>query len=117
MNVTVALLAWPLLAVIIFAMVRPQLAVLLVFLGGWLVLPVGVYPSGASALDFPYWLVGAALPSDMLIAKAWIAPASAMLGVIWKDRQRLSGLRWSALDMPILLWCVCPASTYPEVGG
>lgn len=118
MNVTVALLAWPLLAVIIFAMVRPQLAVLLVFLGGWLVLPVGVYPSGASALDFPYWLVGAALPSDMLIAKAWIAPASAMLGVIWKDRQRLSGLRWSALDMPILLWCVWPLLQWtvrPEV--
>jgi len=82
--------------------------VLLVFLGGWILLPVGVYPEGSTAVAFPFWLIGAALPSDMLIAKAWVAPASAMLGVLLWDRKRLASCRFGVWDVPMLLWCAWP---------
>jgi hypothetical protein len=108
MNVTLSLLAWPLLSVAAFKFFQPQSAVLWVLLGGWLVLPVGFYPPDASFSAFPYWLIGTALPSEMLITKAWIAPASALLGTVLLDRQRLRSHRFNAWDLPMLLWCLWP---------
>jgi hypothetical protein len=108
MNVTLSLLAWPLLSVVAFKFLKPQSAVLWVLLGGWLVLPVGFYPPDARFSTFPYWLIGAALPSEMLISKAWIAPASALLGVLLLDRPRLRGHHFNAWDLPMVLWCLWP---------
>jgi hypothetical protein len=108
MNVTLTLLAWPLIAVVAFKFFKPQSAVLWVLLGGWLVLPVGIYPPDASFSTFPYWLIGAALPSEMLITKAWVAPASALLGALLLDRQRLRDHRFNAWDLPMVLWCLWP---------
>lgn len=108
MNVTLSLLAWPLLSVVAFQFSKPRNAVLWVLLGGWLVLPVGIYPPEASFSVFPYWLIGTALPSDMLISKAWVAPASALLGVVLLDTQRLRSHRFSAWDVPMVIWCLWP---------
>lgn len=107
-NVTLALAVWPLVAVAVFKWCAPRTAVLAVFLGGWLLLPVGIYPNGAASSAFPYWLIGAALPSDMLITKAWVAPASALLGVLVWDRKSLADCRFGAWDVPMLLWCAWP---------
>lgn len=61
--------------------VRP--ALLLVCLGGWMLLPVGTYPPTEGA-TFPWWISGLALPSDMLVTKAWVAPVTALLwGVVF----------------------------------
>lgn len=108
MNVTLTLLAWPLIAMVAFKIFAPRSAVLFVLLGGWLLLPVGIYPPDASFSAFPYWLIGAALPSDMLITKAWVAPASALLGAVFLDRQRLRRHRFNAWDLPMALWCLWP---------
>jgi len=107
-NVTLALAVWPLVAVAAFKWLAPRTALILVFLGGWIVLPVGVYPVGATGGAFPYWLVGAALPSDMLLSKAWVAPVSALLGVLLWDRKPLAACRFGVWDVPMLLWCVWP---------
>ena len=108
MNIAFALLSWPFVALLAFKRMKPAQAALLTVLGGWLVLPVGIYPDGAHSSAFPYWLVGSAVPSDMLITKAWIAPASAMLAILLTDFRRLSSFKFSPLDLPMLAWCLWP---------
>ena len=108
MNVVVADLVFAASALAVFRFCRPAVAVLIVFLGGWIVLPVGHFPPGSSGGDFPYWIIGLALPSDMLLTKAWIAPGMALLGVVAFDRAALRTLRWRWVDAPILGWCVWP---------
>ena len=98
---------------LIFWRCRPALATLIVFLGGWLLLPVGHYPAGSAEAVFPYWIIGLALPSDMLLTKAWIAPATALLGVALFDRPTLRRLRPVWLDLPLVLWCVWPLLQAP----
>ena len=86
----------------------PRAAVLVVFLGGWLVLPVGVFPAGAADAVFPYWITGLAVPSDMLLTKAWVAPVVALLGALVFDGHGLRRLRPTLFDVPVALWCLWP---------
>jgi hypothetical protein len=108
MSVAFALSLWPVLALIAFKWLAPPWASLLVFLGGWVLLPVGWYPPSATANEFSYWIIGAALPSDMLISKAWVAPVSALLGAAVFDRQQFARLRPALWDATMLLWCLWP---------
>lgn len=103
-----ALIAFVPASWLVFRLARPAPAALAVFLGGWLLLPVGLYPPGAAGALFPYWITGAAVPSDMLVTKAWVAPAVAVLGLILFDRRRVAALRPSWLDLPMALWCAWP---------
>lgn len=95
-----------------FAVLRPPVAVVLCMLTGWLALPVGVYPNPpAEALPetvLPYWVIGIALPSPMLLTKAWVAPLTALAGVILFDRSRILRFRPSWADLPVALWCLSP---------
>src|SRR5690349_11420347 len=59
------------LSPLLFFSFPPRAAILLVFLGGWLLLPVGNYPVASLPGTIPWWIVGLAVPSDMLITKAW----------------------------------------------
>lgn len=108
MNIALLFLSWPLLALFAFKTQPPHRAVLLTVLGGWIFLPVGIYPSGTSSSAFPYWLVGSAVPSDMLITKAWVAPVSAVLAMVLTDLRRVLSFRFSAFDLPMLVWCLWP---------
>jgi len=108
MNVDLAYLLFLLAAVAVFRFVVPATAVLVVFLGGWLLLPVGNYPPGSADVVFPYWITGLALPSSMLLTKAWVAPAAALAGVMLFDRPALARLRSGWIDLPIALWCLWP---------
>jgi len=108
MNVDIAYLAFVLAAAAAFRWRPPAEAALLVFLGGWLVLPVGHFPPGSAAAEFPYWITGLAVPSDMLLTKAWVAPAAAVLGLLAFDRTTLKRLRPVWMDAPVLLWCAWP---------
>src|SRR4051794_14744871 len=108
MSIDALYLAWCGIALLLFGLCRPRIAVLAASLGGWILLPVGAYPAGSSDAVFPYWIIGSALPSEMLVSKAWVAPASALLGVLAFDRGALKGRRPSLVDAPIVLWCVWP---------
>jgi hypothetical protein len=108
MNIELTYAAFALAALAVFRFLPAAVAVLVVFLGGWIVLPVGVFPPGSSAVDFPYWITGLAVPSDMLFTKAWAAPAAALLGVLVFDRAALMRLRPVWADLPLALWCLWP---------
>jgi hypothetical protein len=109
MSIAAIYLGWAVATWAMFRRCRPAVAVLGSFLGGWILLPVGSYPAGAADAVFPYWIIGLALPSDMLLAKAVAAPGAAFLGVVLFDRQALARLRPVWLDVPIVLWCLWPA--------
>ena len=108
MSILVVELAWFGIALLLFRLCRPRIAVLAASLGGWILLPVGSYPAGSSDPLFPYWIVGLALPSDMLVSKAWVAPVSALLGVLAFDREAMRGRRPGWVDAPVVLWCLWP---------
>ena len=85
----------------------PRQAIILVFLGGWLLLPFGnfpVVPKGTLA----WWVTGLALPGGVLISKAWVAPMAALVGGIFFDRKEMTGFRPSFVDLPMLGWCLWP---------
>ncbi len=109
MSIAAIYLGWAVATWAMFRRCRPAVAVLGSFLGGWILLPVGSYPAGAADALFPYWIIGLALPSDMLLTKAVVAPAAAFLVVLLFDRQALTRLRPVWLDAPVVLWCLWPA--------
>jgi len=109
MSIAAIYLGWAVATWVMFRRCRPAVAVLGSFLGGWILLPVGSYPAGSADVVFPYWIIGLALPSDMLLTKAVGAPAAAFLGVLLFDRQALTRLRPVWLDAPVVLWCLWPA--------
>jgi len=109
MSIAAIYLGWAVATWAMFRRCRPAVAVLGSFLGGWILLPVGNYPAGAADAVFPYWIIGLALPSDMLLTKAVAAPAAAFLGVLLFDRHALGRLRPVWLDAPIAIWCLWPA--------
>ena len=98
-------------ALIAFKALSPRTAALGVFFGGWLFAPVGVFPTGSSLAGqtvHPYWILGSALPSDMLLHKAWLVPCAVLLGALAFDRASLCRFRPSWFDVPVLLWCAWP---------
>ena len=109
MSIAAIYLGWAVATWAMFWRCRPAVAVLGSFLGGWILLPVGSYPAGSADAVFPYWIIGLALPSDMLLTKAVAAPVAAFLGVVLFDRPALARLRPVWLDAPIVLWCLWPA--------
>ena len=77
-SVPVVYLVFAALGLASFRFLKPAVAVLAVFLGGWVLLPVGVFPAGSTDVVFPYWITGLAVPSQMLLTKAWVAPCVAL---------------------------------------
>jgi len=108
MSVELAYLLFSVAAIAVFRLLAPATAALVVFLGGWLLLPVGNYPPGSADVIFPYWITGLAVPSSMLLTKAWVAPAAALLGVMLFDRPALARLQIGWIDLPVALWCLWP---------
>jgi hypothetical protein len=92
----------------VFKLLKVPIAVLTVVLGAWILLPVGHYPVGSAQAVFPFWIVGLATPSDMLLTKAWIGPVTALLGAVIFDTKTMLSLRPRWADAPMLAWCGWP---------
>lgn len=86
--------------------VRP--AILLVFLGGWTLLPVGHFPEDAAAAVFPWWVTGLAVPGEMLVNKAAVSSSYALFGAMLFDGPALRRWRPGLVDLPIAVWCAWP---------
>jgi hypothetical protein len=80
LTIDLVYLVFALASLASFRVWRPPVAALVVFLGGWLLLPVGHFPAGSASTEFPYRITGLAVPSDMLPTKAWLAPAAVVMG-------------------------------------
>jgi hypothetical protein len=95
-------------AMLLYCFLAPERAVAVTCFAGWLLLPVGNYPPGSADVFFPYWITGAAVPSDMLLTKMWWPPVVALVGAILADRQTLARWRPGWTDIPMALWCLWP---------
>jgi hypothetical protein len=100
--------AYGIVAMLLFRFVPPSRAVAITCFAGWLILPVGNFPAGSAGPVFPFWITGAAVPSNMLLTKMWWPPVVALAGALWTDRQTLVRWRPGLADVPIVLWCLWP---------
>ena len=92
----------------LFWLIPPRRALLVCLLGGWALLPNRVYPPPSTEGVLPYWVMATALPADVFITKALVVGAGALAGAALRDARRLLTFRPRLLDLPILLWCLCP---------
>ena len=83
--IEVVFVAFGFVALIVFCLVPTAYAVAITCLAGWLLLPVGNYPAGSAEAVFPYWITGAAVPSDMLLTKMWWSSVVALVGALLTD--------------------------------
>jgi hypothetical protein len=100
--------AFGIAALLFFRYAAPARAVALTCFTGWLLLPVGHFPKGSADAVFPYWITGAAVPSDMLLTKMWWPPVVALAGVVLMDHKTLARWRPGWIDVPMFLWCMWP---------
>ena len=108
MNIDIVYLGFVVAALGLVRWFGPARGALLAYLGGWVLLPVGHYPVGSAGAAFPYWITGLAVPSDMLLTKAWVAAAAPLLGVLLFDARTLAAGRPRGCDAAMLLWCAWP---------
>lgn len=94
-TVPIALFCWPLVVLVLFAVLKPRQAALAGFLGGWLFLPMAGY-------EF------AGLPG---YGKMEAASYGALVGMLLFDSARLGRLRFSWIDIPIVVWCLVPMAS------
>lgn len=92
--VQIALFGWPVLAVVIFAFLPPRRAVLVALLGGCLFLPV-------AGIEIP------SIRYDRSVA----CSVGALLGVLLFDFRRLTLIRPSWMELPIVTFCLCPIAS------
>lgn len=104
-------------SLLLFRVVAPAPAVAITCFAGWLLLPVGNFPAGSADAIFPFWITGAAVPSDMLLTKMWVPPVVAFLGALWMDRQTVARWRPGWIELPIGLWCLWPVGQWPFVAS
>jgi hypothetical protein len=89
------MMAWIPAVVALFALLPPRRAVLVAFLFAWLFLPMSSYK-----------LHG--LPD---YTKMSATTAGAFIGVLLFDTNRLFSFRPRLLDVPMVVWCLCPFAT------
>ena len=95
--VDVILLGWIPVILVMFAILPPRRAVIVAFAAAWMFLPVAGY----------------ALPGLPDFDKMTATSLGVLLGVCLFDASRIVALRVSPLDLPMVVWCLCPmASSY-----
>jgi len=93
--VAVALAGWIPVVLAFFACLPARRAAIVAVLVGWLVLPVATYPLHG----FPD------------ASKTSATCLGVLLGIVIFDPRRLMALRPRWVDVPMLVWCVCPVAS------
>ena len=102
----IAFLAWLPISVYFFRRYSIRVAVLINFIAGWAVLPSASY-TPTTAL-FPYWILGASLPSNYFFTKASVTGITCLVGILLVDRPSFSRFQLNFWDLPMLVWCTVP---------
>jgi len=119
----VAFLAWVPISVYLFRRYPVRVAVLANFIGGWAVLPSARFTP--TAAPFPYWILGACLPSNHFFTKASVTGITCLLGILLVDRRIFSRFQLNFWDLPMVIWCTVPLFSavansqafFPAAGG
>lgn len=106
-------IAFLILGIATFAVLKPRKAVAIVYICGLLFLPVSYYPSlpteiSDTATFSSYQIMTSALPADSLINKALIAAITALIGAMIFDHRKLIKFRPTIIDLPMTCWCFWP---------
>jgi hypothetical protein len=102
-----ALLGWIPISLLLFYWLPIRVAILLIFIGGWAVLPNANYIPTSDA--FPYWFLGLGIAGSYFLTKATIVGFCGLLGLLVFDRQGIRRMTLTFWDIPIILWCIAPA--------
>ena len=102
----IAFLAWLPISVYFFQRYSIREAVLMNFIAGWAVLPSASY-TPTTAL-FPYWILGASLPSNYFFTKASVTGITCLVGILLVDRPSFRRFQLNFWDLPMLVWCTVP---------
>jgi hypothetical protein len=92
LAVNVALFGWPVVVLVLFAVLPARRAVIVSMLGAWLFLPIAGY----------------AFPGFPDITKMSVTCVSVFIGTLLFDPTRLSRIRWSPVDLVMLVWILAP---------
>ncbi len=93
--VPIVMFGWAAVAIGLFVFLRPRHAVLAAFIIGWLFLPVEKFPI-SGFLDF---------------TKVMATNVSVLIAVAFVDGRRLGAFRPRAIDVPMVVWCLCPLAS------
>ncbi len=93
--VPIALFAWIPAVLLLFAIFPPRRAVIISFICAWLFLPMASYQIS----DLPDY------------TKMSATCVGVLLGTVLLDAGRLSSFRFRLLDIPVIVWCLCPLSS------
>lgn len=108
MNPVITLyLVFAALSLIAFIRLDAPRAIAIVYFAGLIYLPPADYLPVKRG-DFPFWIVGSALPSDLLLAKAWVAPVAALMGGIIFAPRAWRRFEPRPLDLVMAAWCAWP---------
>ena len=91
----IVLIGWAPVALVLFALLPPRRAVITAYLVAWLFLPM----AGYGFVGWPDY------------TKVTATSLSVVLGVAIFDIDRLLAFRPRLMDLPMLVWCLCPVAT------
>lgn len=97
------LAAWPLVSLVLYAVLGPRRAWPIVLFGGWALLP-STPPLQPEIGSLP----GVALPAYTVITKAAAVGTGLLLGIVCFDRNRLAGFRFRIADVFLAAFLVSP---------
>ena len=102
----IVLLAWIPVGLALCLRFPMRIALLIIFIGGWAILPVANYTPQPDA--FPYWILGTNFPTDYFFTKASIIGLTGLLGLLIFDRKAIRGFELTLWDIPMLIWGIVP---------
>ncbi len=105
-----------LLSLPLFRLLPARQAIAVVYLAGLLYLPPLAYPP-VDPRVFPWWITGSALPSDLMLGRAWVVPLVALVGGLAVDRAAWRAFRPCLGDLAMLGWCLWPMAQTLVVPG
>jgi hypothetical protein len=103
---SIAFLAWVPISVYFFRRYSVRVAVLVNFIAGWAVLPSASYTPTTAI--FPYWILGACLPSNYFLTKASVTGITCLVGILLVDRSSFRRFQLNFWDLPMVVWCTVP---------
>lgn len=111
MLIWLAYAAFALLALLAFAAMEARTAAVTLYFGGWLLLPVSIYPPHTlTSAYFTVEVIGAGLPSNLGLTKAVAVPLATSAAWLLLRVRRVAWAELTPLDAVMAGFCLWPAA-------